>query len=243
MRRTILAAALAGCAAAFGAASDDTDGAGRPPWRVYKVSPVTWSVALDVESQLPDGTACHTKASLTASASPFFVGTPATKKNTSFGVLVAKTRGAFAYGKARKSFFNVPARMTLTVGQNMCEGPGDPGSCAGTYHSVGGVIGYIEWFPSEDRRVSELAWSHKLASVDKRPPMTCGASVGEPVYRLFFGGRYLSGGGGTFETEKQLPLSRKRLVAGRRFTSSFSGSGDTTTQHVKATFTPVRPPS
>jgi hypothetical protein len=238
-----LTAALIGCAAAFGAASDDTDGAGRPPWRVYKVAPLTWTDANNFETQLPNGTVCHTRATLTASSDPFFVGTPATKKITSFNVRAARTRNAFVYGKRAKWPFLVPARMTLVVGENMCDGPGDPGSCAGTYHSVGGVLGYIQWFGAEHPgEVSGLDWSHKIDAADKRPPMTCGPTIGEPVYEVFFGGRYLPGGGGTLSRGKGVPLSRKRLVAGHRFTSTRSGEGDVQTLVTRATFTPVRPP-
>jgi hypothetical protein len=243
VRFPTLTAALIGCAAAFGAASDDTDSAGRPPWRVYKVSPLTWNVTRTVESELPDGTPCHTQASLRASSDAFFVGTPATRRVTSYGVRVAKTRSAFAYGKRVKWPFTVPARMTLTVGQTTCDGPGEPENCAGTYHSVGGVIGYIRWSAAESRRLpSALDWSHKIARADKRPPMTCGRGVGEPVYELFFGGFYFPVGGGVFRAEKKLPLRRSQLVAGRRFTSTTTGVGDTDTIVLKATFVPVRAP-
>jgi hypothetical protein len=140
--------------------------------------------------------------------------------------------------------FDVPARMTLTVGQTTCAGPGVPESCAGTYHSVGGAIGYIRWSAAESRKLaSELAWSHKIVRADRRPPMTCGQSVGEPVYELFFGGFYLPVGGGVYRAEKQLPLRRSRLVAGRRFTSTTTGVGEVDTVVLKATFVPVRPPS
>jgi hypothetical protein len=242
MGRTLLATALAGCAAALGAASDDTDGASRPPWRVYKVAPLTWSVSTKTESQLPDGTECRTPASLTGHSNPFYVGTPATKRITSFGVRTAKTRASLAYGKRSEWRFTVPARMTLTVGETTCTGGANGGLCAGTYHSIGGVIGYVQWLPTEDPKAgpSGLVWSHKIAVADHRPPMSCGPDVGEPVYELFFGGRYNPGGGGTFQALKGVPLQRTKLVAGGRFTRSTTGIGDVTVQHTSATFTPVR---
>lgn len=239
MRFAVLTAALIGCTAAFGAASDDTDGANRPPWRIYKVT-TTWSVTENVITNLPSGAECRTRASLTGSGSPFYVGTPATKKITSFGVRFAKTASALGYGKRRR-WFVVPAQMTLTVGPTICDDNANGGSCEGTYHSRRGILGFVEWFgagrPGER---SGMTWSHKIASADHRPPVSCGQSVGQPVYELFFGGRYKPGGGGTFSDAKGVPLSRKRLVVGRWFTSSMRGEGDIRSQETSATFTPVR---
>jgi hypothetical protein len=239
VRFPTLTAVLIGCAAAFGAASDDTNGANRPPWRVYKVM-TTWSVTETVVTQLPSGAECRTPASLTGSGGPFFVGTPATKRITSFGVRFAKTASGLGYGKRRRRFV-VPAQMTLTVGQTNCDENEYGGSCAGTYHSRGGILGFVEWFAAE--RVGErsgMTWSHKIDYTDHRPPMSCGPVVGEPVYELFFGGFYKPVGGGARSDAKSVPLTRKRLVAGGRFTRSLRGEGDTRSQQTRATFTPVR---
>lgn len=247
MRFRTLTAALVGCAAAFGGVSDDIlangEGKPRPPWRVYKVAPLTWSVTRVVELT-SEGETCRTPASLTALSNPFYVGTPATKRVTNFGVRTARTRAEIRYGKRAKWPFTVPARMTLTVGETTCDGSPFVGSCAGTYHSVGGVIGYVYWSPTEDRRAgpSELTWSHKIASADHRPPMTCGPDLGEAVYELFFGGRYHPVGGGVFRGGKEVPLERARLVAGKRFRTHAQGEGDTDRTSTSATFTPVRPP-
>ena len=135
MRIRTLTAALIGCVAAFGAASDELEGAGKPPWRVYKVAPLTWTESLRVESPLPDETQCRTQALLTGHGSPFYAGTPATKKMTSFGVRIAKTRERPRLREARAVAVHVPARMTLTVGETTCESGAEAGSCAGTYHS------------------------------------------------------------------------------------------------------------
>ncbi len=240
VRFLTLTAALVGCAAAFGAASDDIEGASRPTWRIYKVTTM-WSVSETVVTELPDGQECRTAASLTGSGSPFYVGTPATKKLTSYGVSFAKTAGALGYGKHRRRFV-VAAQMTLTVGKTVCDGGANLGSCAGTYHSRGGILGYVTWFGAEHPgEVSGMDWSHKIASPDHRPPPSCGQDVGEPVYELFFGGfPYKPAGGGAYSDVKGVPLSRKRLVAGGRFTSSRRGEGDTRSQQTKATFVPLR---
>jgi hypothetical protein len=239
VRFRALTAALIGCAAAFGAASDGTHGASRPPWRVYKVT-TTWSVTRTVELTYEEGT-CRETASITGRSNPFYVGTPATRKVTSFGVRTARTRAALAYGK-RAQAFTVPARMTLTVGETTCDGSAHAGSCAGTYHSVGGVIGYVAWSPTEDPKAgpSELVWSHKIDIADRRPPTSCGPDLGEPVYELFFGGRYNPGRGGTHQGGKEVPLERRRLLARKRFVTEAQGSGDTDRTRTKATFTPVR---
>jgi hypothetical protein len=247
VRVQILTAALIGCAAAFGAASDETEGAGRPPWRVYKVAPVTWSVSKNVVSSLRDGTDCRTPASLTARSSPFYAGTPATKKVTSFRVRISKTRSALAYGRRAKWPFVVPAQMTLTVGPTTCDSGADGGSCEGTYHSRGGILGYVTWEESQLRdRPSQMVWSHKIDMADHRPPMSCGQDVGGAVYGLFFGGIYHPVGGGAFEGSKDVPLQRSRLVLGKRFTSSrtrtFEGDDENTIIRTKATFTPVPAP-
>jgi hypothetical protein len=239
VRFPALAAAVIGCAAAFGAASDNTDGANRPPWRIYKVA-TTWSVSETVVTQLPSGQECRTAASLVGSGSPFYVGTPATKRITSFGVRFAKIASGLAYGKRRRNFV-VPAQMTLTVGRTVCDEDANGGSCAGTYNSRGGILGFVKWFAKETAgERSGMNWSHKIASADHRPPQSCGQAVGEPVYELFFGGFYKPVSGGAYSDAKGVPLSRKQLIAGKRFTSSLQGQGDTRFQKTKATFTPVR---
>ena len=87
-----------------------------------------------------------------------------------------------------------------------------------------------------------MTWSHKIDVADHRPPVSCGSNVGEPVYELFFGGRYKPGGGGSFSDAKGVPLKRKRLVTGGggRFTTSLRGEGDIRSQETRATFAPVR---
>lgn len=247
VRLHTVTAALIGCAAALGAASDETEGASRPPWRVYKVAPLTWSVSKNVITSLPGGITCHTPASLTASSGPFYAGTPATKKVTTFRVRIAKTRSVFAYGRRVKWPFVVPARMTLTVGKTTCDNGVDGGSCAGTYHSRGGIIGYVYWEESQLRNIpSKMTWSHKIDVADHRPPMSCGPDVGEPVYELFFAGLYAPQGGGAFKHGMDVPLRRSRLLPGRRFTTSstrtFEGDDEGTVERKKATFTPVPAP-
>ena len=245
MRFLALTVASLGCAAAFGAGFDDSraDGAGKAPWRVYKVSPLTWSVTRNIETNFEDFN-CHTPASLTARSDPFYVGTPATARVSGYtekSVRFGKAANKLAYGRP----FVVPARMTLIVGQTTCDNNGQAGSCAGTYHSRGGVIGYVHWGVSQNRNVpSQMSWSHKIASADHRPPMSCGQAIGEPVYGLFFGGAYHPvAGGHAFSDAKYVPLLRKSLVAGRRFTTSRTNTDPVTGAvegRSRATFKPVR---
>jgi hypothetical protein len=244
VRFRTVTAALIGCAAAFGAASDDIDGANRPPWRVYKVT-TTWSITATLVTE-GDGFRCRTPASLTASGGAFYVGTPAAKKSR-FGVRIAKNVSAFAYGKHPKWPFAVPAKMTLTVRETTCDNGGQAGSCTGTYHSVGGVIGYPLWLVGPNRSVpARLNWSHDVEDLDHRPPMSCGPEIGEPVYELLSAGFYAPRGGGAYKRGVDVPLRQARLLGGTRFTTSESRtSGDgvfdsKTVEHQKATLVRVR---
>jgi hypothetical protein len=228
--------AVGGSTAAWG-----LDDKNRPPWRVFKVTSLTWTVS---EDAVTDDESCRTPVRLVGKSSPFYVGTPPVARPHLKGwVRFAKTAGPlFFHGSRVPSWdlrLRVPATMTLTIGATTCDPPANLGSCAGTYRSRGGVIGAISWHGRVRSFPAEFNWSHKITAPQPLPPQSCGRYIGEQVFGYFYSGLYHPVGGGAFENPggpKNALLPRSRLLAGKPFATHLLAP-----VAARATFAPVHP--
>jgi hypothetical protein len=226
--------AVGGSTAAWG-----LDDKNRPPWRVFKVTSLTWTVS---EDAVTDDESCRTPVRLVGKSSPFYVGTPPVARPHLKGwVRFAKTAGPlFFHGSRVPSWdlrLRVPATMTLTIGATTCDPPANLGSCAGTYRSRRSHRRHLlararAQFPG---CVQLVAQDHRSAAV---AATECGRYIGEQVFGYFYSGLYTPSAAARSRTRgsEERALPRSRLLAGKPFATHLLAP-----VAARATFAPVHP--